>query len=181
MKLALTVRDLRITSDDLADAEEYAKTLSMEDVQRVRKTLLDRQVSAAITDGAEQILRNALKIHEHDPNFPVSAIEKAKEFLTNPDIEQNPQNHRKLVHEMFIEAALMDGHSPYESVRSVVSNKDDPDLPVGTVRVWVLGIAFVILGAFVNQLFDVRQPRILIEANVAQLLICESTVPFASK
>lgn len=46
-----------------------------------------------------------------------------------------------------------------------------------TVRVWVLGIAFVIIGAFVNQLFDVRQPRIVIEANVAQLLICKSPKP----
>jgi hypothetical protein len=43
-----------------------------------------------------------------------------------------------------------------------------------TVRVWVLGIGFVIVGAFINQLFDIRQPRIAVEANVAQLLICES-------
>jgi hypothetical protein len=43
-----------------------------------------------------------------------------------------------------------------------------------TVRVWVLGIGFVIVGAFINQLFDIRQPRIAVEANVAQLLICMS-------
>ena len=95
---------------------------------------------------------------------------------------ENPELHAKLIHEVKIEAALMDGHSPYESVRSVVSNTDDPTLPVMTVRVWVLGIFFVIIGAFVNQLFEVRQPKIAIEANVAQLLICTSriAVPFGS-
>jgi hypothetical protein len=77
-----------------------------------------------------QILIKALAIHEHDPNFPIAAIIKAKEFLTNPDVIENPQLHSKLIHEMYIEAALMDNHSPYAEVRSVVSNKDDPTLPV---------------------------------------------------
>lgn len=77
-----------------------------------------------------QILTNALKVHEHDPNFPVAAIDKAKEFLYNPEVTENPQYHQKLIHEMYIEAALIEAHSPYESVRAVVSNKDDPTLPV---------------------------------------------------
>lgn len=51
-------------------------------------------------------------------------------------------------------------------------------LQSSTVRVWVLGLAFVVLGAFVNQLFDIRQPRILIEANVAQLLICRLPITY---
>jgi hypothetical protein len=38
----------------------------------------------------------------------------------------------------------------------------------------VLGLFFVIIGAFINQLFDIRQPKIAVEANVAQLLICMS-------
>jgi len=42
-----------------------------------------------------------------------------------------------------------------------------------TVRVWVLGLGFVFVGAFINQLFDIRQPKIAVEANVAQLLICK--------
>lgn len=71
-----------------------------------------------------------MAIHEHDPNFSIHTINKAKQFLHDPEVLENPQAHAKLIHEMYIEAALMDNHSPYPEVRSVVSNKDDTSLPV---------------------------------------------------
>ena len=71
-----------------------------------------------------------MAIHEHDPNFSIDTINKAKQFLHDPEVMENPQVHAKLIHEMYVEAALMDNHSPYPEVRSVVSNKDDPTLPV---------------------------------------------------
>jgi hypothetical protein len=45
-------------------------------------------------------------------------------------------------------------------------------MPVLTIRVWVIGILFSAAGAFVNQLFSIRQPMVYITANVAQLLAC---------
>jgi hypothetical protein len=35
--------------------------------------------------------------------------------------------------------------SPYPEVRSAVANTDDPDLPVSTIRAWVLGLIFAIV------------------------------------
>lgn len=47
---------------------------------------------------------------------------------------------------------------------------DDTDLPCGTIRAWVIGLGFVVLAAFVTQLFSLRQPSISIGASVVQLL-----------
>jgi len=35
--------------------------------------------------------------------------------------------------------------SPYPEVRSAVANTDDPDIPVSTIRAWVLGLIFTII------------------------------------
>jgi hypothetical protein len=68
------------------------------------------------------------------------------------------------------EVSLLTNNSPYAEVRAVVSNKDDPDTPAGTIRAWTIGLLFVILLGFVNQLFSVRQPTIRLEGPVVQLL-----------
>lgn len=124
-----------------------------------------------------------LKIHEHDPNFPYVAIKKIQAFLSNEDVFDNPEKHQDLINEVKIEAALITNSSPYAEVRAVVDNTDDPSMPSATLRVWVIGLLFVVAIAFVNELFDIRQPRIFIGANVAQLLcfpvakLWEKTLP----
>ncbi|KAL2204630.1 OPT oligopeptide transporter [Sarocladium strictum] len=80
------------------------------------------------------------------------------------------RKHQELIHEMKLETALITNNSPYDEVRAVVDNKDDPRMPCATIRAWVIGTAFSIAIAFVNQLFSVRQPAIYIESNIAQLL-----------
>ncbi|KAJ6468537.1 small oligopeptide transporter [Mycena vitilis] len=64
----------------------------------------------------------------------------------------------------------LDDESPYPEVRSAVSNTDDPDMPVTTVRTWVLGIAWAIIISGLNQFFFFRYPGITIMSIVAQLL-----------
>lgn len=76
----------------------------------------------------------------------------------------------ELIQEMKTEAALITGNSPYAEVRAVVDNTDDPTTPSSTIRAWVIGLVFVCILAFVNQMFWIRQPGITIMANVAQLL-----------
>lgn len=142
--------DLRVTGRDLEDAEEFAKTLSMEDVR--------------------EIMTQAMLVHENDPNFPLEVVQATKKFLHDEDVQAHPEAHAKLIHEIFIEAALISNNSPYAEVRAVVSNEDDSTLPSSTVRAWVIGVLFVVAGAFINQLFSVRQPSIAVGSNVAQLL-----------
>ncbi|GME27430.1 OPT oligopeptide transporter [Neofusicoccum parvum] len=142
--------DLNISGDDLAIAEEYAKTLSLQDVKK--------------------IFEQVVKIHENDQNFPVTVLERMEEFLVNEDVFEHPESHEKLIHEMKVEAALIYNNSPYAEVRAVVDNTDDTSIPSSTIRSWTIGILFVIGGSFINQLFNIRQPTINVEANVAQLL-----------
>lgn len=71
---------------------------------------------------------------------------------------------------MKLEAALITNNSPYAEVRAVVENTDDPTTPCSTVRAWTIGLFFSVILALINQLFSIRQPAILVDANVAQLL-----------
>lgn len=82
----------------------------------------------------------------------------------------NPDQHQQIVGEMKLEAALISTNSPYAEVRAVVDNHDDPNLPVSTLRAWVLGILFAAFISFVNQLFSIRMPAITLMADVSQLL-----------
>lgn len=118
-------------------------------------------------------MADAVKLHENDPNFPLDVIGKARRYLYDPEIQANPEVHKVLIHEMFVEAALIANNSPYVEVRAVVDNHDDPTLPVSTIRAWVIGLFLVAVGALVNQLFEIRQPSIQISSNVAQLVSCE--------
>lgn len=111
-----------------------------------------------------------IKIHQDDPNFPYSILEKIREFLENPDVMAHPENHEELIKEIKLEAALITTNSPYAEVRSVVDNVDDVTMPSSTIRAWVIGIFFVAVLSLVNQLFTIRQPNIFVNANVAQLL-----------
>ncbi|TVY44112.1 Sexual differentiation process protein [Lachnellula subtilissima] len=115
-------------------------------------------------------MTKVLDVHLKDPNFPVVIVQKIKAFLDNEDIFEHPENYADLIFEMKAEAALITGNSPYAEVRAVVSNTDDMTMPCSTIRVWVIGLLFVVALAFVNQLFSIRQPQIVVTANVVQLL-----------
>lgn len=115
-------------------------------------------------------MKNVLKIHEMDPNFPTIILEKIKLFLSIEDIAENPEKHQALVDEIKVEAALITNNSPYSEVRAVVDNTDDPTMPSSTIRAWVIGITLSVIIALTNQLFSIRQPAISIYPNVAQLV-----------
>lgn len=92
------------------------------------------------------------------------------DFFLNDALFETPEKHQREIAEAKVEVALLTSNSPYSEVRAVVEPHDDPDLPCGTIRVYVIGLAFVVLVAFINQLFSVRQPAISIGSAVVQLL-----------
>ncbi|KAK7536973.1 small oligopeptide transporter, OPT family [Phyllosticta citribraziliensis] len=61
-------------------------------------------------------------------------------------------------------------HSPYPEVRSVVPEVDDTSMPVSTLRAWVIGFVFTMLGSGINNFFSLRYPSVKIVALVAELL-----------
>ncbi|KXJ86276.1 OPT oligopeptide transporter protein-domain-containing protein [Microdochium bolleyi] len=155
--------DLNVTEEDLIEAKEFADALTLDEVR--------------------SMMQKALAIHEHDPNFPYSIIDRIKLFLGNEAIFKDPEKHSVLIEEMKLEAALITTNSPYSEVRAVVDNHDDETLPCGTLRAWVIGMGFAVVLAFINQFFSIRQPAITVQANVAQLLaypvgkMCEKMLP----
>ena len=47
---------------------------------------------------------------------------------------------------------------------------DDPEMPVNTLRMWIIGIIFTMLGAGINQFFALRYPGVHIVSLVAELV-----------
>ncbi|KLP14582.1 sexual differentiation process protein isp4 [Fusarium fujikuroi] len=141
---------LGATPEEILEAEEHARTMDLDEARRRAETLI--------------------YLHEHDPNFSSESIMRIQEFLSNEDIFANPHKHEDLITDIKTEISLVTINSPYAEVRAVVSNKDDPSTPAGTIRAWTIGLFFVIVQSFVNQLFSVRQPTIRLQAPVIQLL-----------
>ncbi|KAL2788318.1 OPT oligopeptide transporter protein-domain-containing protein [Aspergillus keveii] len=143
-------RLLGCSPQEFLEAEDYSKTLELEE--------------------AASRAKHILHFHEHDPNFNREAIVRLQDFVDNTDLFQNPDAHADLIADIKIEISLLTENSPYAEVRAVVSNKDDVSSPAGTIRAWTIGLLFVVLLSFVNQLFSVRQPAIRVEGAVVQLL-----------
>ncbi|KAL4947343.1 OPT oligopeptide transporter protein-domain-containing protein [Aspergillus filifer] len=135
---------------DYLEAEEYSKSLGLEDAVGRVKHVLD--------------------FHQHDPNFNRDSIVRLELFVSNSELFRNPDAHAELISDIKVEISLLTQNSPYAEVRAVVSNKDNESTPAGTIRAWTIGLFFVVLLSFVNQLFSVRQPAIRIEGAVVQLL-----------
>ncbi|KAG0048796.1 hypothetical protein BGZ83_006303 [Gryganskiella cystojenkinii] len=61
-------------------------------------------------------------------------------------------------------------NSPIPEVAAIVSNKDDPTLPVMTFRFWVMAVFFALLLSFFNQFFWFRSHPMTISTLVIQLV-----------
>lgn len=121
-------------------------------------------------DQAVQIIKDTLEEHIDDPNFPSYQRRNLEDLLEN----KNHYNHQSLDDRSYylkMEAALIHYHSPYPEVRSIADPVDDPNLPVETVRAYVLGILWVIIGTGVNQFFEPRMPPISISSHLLQFLV----------
>ncbi|EQB50734.1 OPT oligopeptide transporter [Colletotrichum gloeosporioides Cg-14] len=143
-------KQLNATPEEVLEAREHSRSLSLQETREAAERLVSQ--------------------HNLDPNFPAGALERLKAFLANDDIPTNPDSHTREISEAKVEVSLLTTNSPYAEVRAVVDPHDDPSLPVSTIRAWVIGLAFVVFIAFINQLFSVRQPSITLRAEVVQLL-----------
>ncbi|TCD68598.1 hypothetical protein EIP91_010389 [Steccherinum ochraceum] len=68
------------------------------------------------------------------------------------------------------DAEILEDESPYPEVRCAVANTDDPDMPAGTIRAWILGMICAIIIPGLNQFFFFRYPSVTVGSLVAQLL-----------
>ncbi|KAK9374022.1 OPT oligopeptide transporter protein-domain-containing protein [Lipomyces chichibuensis] len=130
--------------------------------------LFDMMSSLSIQEAME-VLREAVEYHEDDSNFPAHTLEKMHLLLEGE--EAYGTDHESYVLDMLLEATLLKFHSPYPEVRAVCDPMDDVNLPVETIRAYFLGIIWVPIGSFINQLFSFRQPSLTLQATAIQILL----------
>ncbi|WFD34017.1 hypothetical protein MCUN1_000845 [Malassezia cuniculi] len=109
---------------------------------------------------AESHLHHIVQDRIDDPNIDPQIIDKAEEALEVGDKKA----------EVLLGDELEED-SPYIEVRAAVSNVDDPDMPVNTIRAWLLGLIAVIVPPGVNQLLSLRFPSTTITAYVIIIFV----------
>ncbi|KAJ3813473.1 small oligopeptide transporter [Lentinula aff. lateritia] len=123
-------------------------------------------------------LATVIKNHEMNHSAPVEEL-NLRVHRTYTSSDENKSEHSVLADDrsdLFdpnfdFDAGILEEDSPYAEVRSAVANFDDPDMPVSTIRAWVLGIIWTVLLAGINQVIVYRFPSILITNFVALLVI----------
>lgn len=113
-------------------------------------------MASELEDG--QYSRDSEKVVPVDPKAAEHILENAV-YFDDPNLDR----------EHFLEGVLEDD-SPYPEVRSAVANTDDPDIPVSTLRAYVMGLFWAILISGLNQFFFFRYPSVTIANYVGQLL-----------
>ncbi|KAK9489321.1 OPT oligopeptide transporter protein-domain-containing protein [Lipomyces doorenjongii] len=116
-----------------------------------------------------EILSRIADYHNDDVNFPDSTMSRIRFLLEGEERCQMDSESYEIA--VKVEAALIDSFSPYPEVRAVCDPFDDPDMACETFRAYLLGIIWVGIGSFVNQLFYFRQPPLNLRAAAIQLLL----------
>lgn len=122
---------------------------------------------------ARDILKQCLQDHDDDPNFPNDDFEFIQKIVNgyNNDLKMS---YDDWVFNVKMYAALNEYHSPYPEVRAISSPRDDPNIPCETIRAYILGFFWCVVGTGVNELFSRRQPSIYLSASVCQMLMYPS-------
>ncbi|KAK7205942.1 OPT oligopeptide transporter protein-domain-containing protein [Myxozyma melibiosi] len=121
------------------------------------------------TAEALEVLQYSFEYHQTDINFPQATMDRITHLLQGEDAYgQGPIIYNL---DLRLEASLMKYHSPYPEVRSVCAPTDDPSIPVETARAYVIGVFWVAVAGFINQLIYFRQPHFTLTSQVVQLLL----------
>ncbi|PFH63117.1 hypothetical protein XA68_17761 [Ophiocordyceps unilateralis] len=115
-------------------------------------------------------LQELLEKHELDQNFPSHLLNGARDFLRRRQAGERTEDGHQLMASFNEYSELVRNSSPYMEVRAVVDVTDDPSIPVGTFRVFLLGTFFSAAGSAMHQFFSLRLPGISISTFVVQLL-----------
>ncbi|KAF4983581.1 hypothetical protein FZEAL_1031 [Fusarium zealandicum] len=126
-------------------------------------------------NGSKSALVNKLMLlveeHSCDQNFPHDILDRARKYIdSDSDSDKDAEQAHVIFAEFEAQKDLMLNNSIYPEVRAVVDPTDDPTLPVGTFRVFLLGTIFAISGTAIHQFFSLRMPSISISTYVVQLL-----------
>ncbi|KAK9236835.1 OPT oligopeptide transporter protein-domain-containing protein [Lipomyces kononenkoae] len=165
------VGDISNFREKVLDRLQGGMRKDLEDILNVDSQmnyLLDMMDTLTVNEGLH-ILEEAAKYHEDDPNFPTETLRDIQLMLKGK--EAYGTDHETYIIDVLLEATLIKYHSPYPEVRAICDPTDDPTLPVETIRAYFLGIIWVAIGSFINELFTFRQPSLKLRSTSLQLLL----------
>lgn len=135
------------------------------DVTESDLDILVNRIGDLSAEESERIIQNSLQTHVDDPNFPRDNLTMLEKLIDPNDSQKNR------VHNLKVQAALIQHHAPYTEVRSISDPTDDPTELAETFRAYLLGSLWVIISTGVNQFFEPRQPPIAVYPSLLQLLV----------
>ncbi|KAK9242180.1 OPT oligopeptide transporter protein-domain-containing protein [Lipomyces tetrasporus] len=173
MEADVTVSDLDIPKLRERALERLAANTHVDlhdilDNSAVLEYLLDMMTTMTVSESLK-ILTGIADYHSDDFNFSKLSLEKVRLLLAGEEVYN--QGHELYILDLLIEATVLKFHSPYPEVRAICDPFDDVDIPVETMRAYFLGIIWVAIGSFINQLFANRQPSLTIGSTAIQILL----------
>lgn len=146
------------------------------------------------------ILREALAEHKDDFNFlhedyqliqrlvrlipeDFEISDKQEIVKTNPEeIEEKSTHFKNKTYlsiidwnlQVRLEAVLIAFHSPYPEIRAVTDPVDDQEMPAETIRAYIIGFFWTLIGSIINNFFVHRLPSISLGLHTIQLLLLPS-------
>ncbi|KAK9449195.1 OPT oligopeptide transporter protein-domain-containing protein [Limtongia smithiae] len=164
------------TSDEMfhdrdAIMERIAISSDLDDLQGddadfvVDKTMIVKRQEALT------VLSEAIDYHTNDVNFPKDTLNKMRLLVQGEEAYgESPATYDL---DLRLEAAMIKYFSPYPEIRSVC-RPTDSDVVVETFRAYAVGLVWLVIGAFVNQIMAFRQPSFTLSSQVLQILIYPS-------
>ncbi|KAH8896754.1 OPT family small oligopeptide transporter [Thozetella sp. PMI_491] len=109
---------------------------------------------------ADEHIRRLRDQHRFDPFMDDEKLDAVDNAINFGDAEK----------EAVVESSLIGENSPYAEVRNSVSNTDDVDMPVDTVRAWCIGFITCTVVAAMNLLMGQHYTGLIITSSVVQLV-----------
>ncbi|KAK9244128.1 OPT oligopeptide transporter protein-domain-containing protein [Lipomyces tetrasporus] len=135
---------------------------------RASEFLYEKLLITSIEQSLE-ILRKALVEHYGDVNFDNETYDNIQRMVDGQEAYGQDIDTYEL--DCRLEAVVIKYHSPYPEVRAVTDPFDDSEMPVETIRAYILGALWVAIGSFINEFFTFRQPALSLRSTVIQLFL----------
>lgn len=139
------------------------------------------KINEISTTNALPILREALAEHYDDVNFMKDDYDLITRLVNHNETETKVSSKNRtylVIHDwdlqVRLEACLIRYHLPYPEIRSITDTYDNPLIPVETLRVYVIGLSWTLVGSIVNNFFVHRMPSIRLGSHTIQILLLPS-------
>lgn len=116
--------------------------------------ILDK-INSMSEEEALAIIQESLEFHRDDWNFPSDMRDRMEKLLLG--IKAYGEFYER---DLRVDAVMMKWSSPYPGVRAVASPIDEAQVPTETIRAYLLGISWAVIGTFMSTFFNSRFPAI---------------------